>query len=476
MITRTRFALSAAAGSALLLLACADSASTDVSGLGVGGTPAVPAAGSGVPVVPAAGGGSTPPPGAGRTAVSTPPVAGTGSTGIAGAPVPPRPQDDSDAGVPPAAGSGAPAAGSGAAGVGAAGGTAPAPQGEDGILSRPAFKPTGMPIMAPDKTWTYVPFMDTQCRSGSPAGISVNLSAGSKRVMIYLEGGGACFDSQTCGANPDSVGSQNPSGNGVFDRNRAENPVKDWSFVYVPYCTGDVHMGAKDSQIPGLPGTQHFAGRKNLKAFLERVVPTFADAQQVLLTGVSAGGFGAASNAAYVQWAFGAVPVTMVDDSGPTFSSEFLPKCLTDKYVQYWGLENSILDDCGKSCDASMDYSTQFLEYTAGHATGKSSGLIEADADSIIRGFYGIGTNNGADDCNGILLFTPMPAADFLMGLLDYRERVKKFPNFSTYYPSGSQHTWLGGEGFYTSRIGDVSLVDWFRGVIEGKPAVHAGH
>ena len=136
----------------------------------------------------------------------------------------------------------------------------------------------------------------------------------------------------------------------------------------------------------------------------------------------------------------------------------------------------TVLDDCGKSCSASQDYSTQFLEYTASRADERSSGLIESDQDSIIRGFYGIGTNNGADDCNGVLLFTPMSADDFLAGLLDYRERVKKYPRFSTYYPSSAQHTWLGGDGFYTGSAGNVSLLDWFRGVIEGKPAVHAGH
>ena len=462
-----RLFLASVITSACLAAACGQSESSDTSGLEVAGSSA-PAAGANASATAgtgaAAGRGS--PAAAGGTAVTVGPVAGSAAIGgAAGSATPPKPELDTDAGVTDPAGA-----------AGASGGTAPKPTAEDGILSKPAFKPSGMPIMAPDKTWTWVPFPQTQCRSGSPAGISVNLNSASKRVMIYLEGGGACFDSQTCGANPDAVGNQNPAGAGVWNRTRAENPVKDWSYVYVPYCTGDVHMGAKDSQVEGVNGTQHFAGRTNLKAFMERVVPTFSGAEQVLLTGVSAGGFGAASNAAFVQWAFGDVPVTMIDDSGPTFSSEFLPKCLTDKYVKYWGLENSILDDCGKACSANEDYSTQFLEYTADQAEGRASGLIESDQDSIIRGFYGIGTNNGADDCQGILLFTSMSALEFLAGLMDYRERVKKYPLFSTFYPSSTQHTWLGGDGFYTGTAGDVKLVDWFTGIIEGKPAVHAGH
>ena len=34
---------------------------------------------------------------------------------------------------------------------------------------------------------------------------------------------------------------------GIFDFTNAANPVKDWSGVYVPYCTGDVHFGTADN-------------------------------------------------------------------------------------------------------------------------------------------------------------------------------------------------------------------------------------
>ena len=213
-----------------------------------------------------------------------------------------------------------------------------------------------------------------------------------------------------------------------------------------------------------------------MTAFLHRLVPTFADAEQVLLTGVSAGGFGAASNAAYMQWAFGKVPLTLVDDSGPTFSQKYMPKCLTDLYLKNWGLADSILDDCGSSCMASGDYSSQFLDYTLSRAGDQPGGLIESDADSVIRGFFGIGTNNGANDCMGVLLLTSQSSTDFLAGLLEYRDRVKSHAKMSTYYPTSEQHTWLGGDSFYTGQAGNVKLSDWFRNVLKGKPAIHAGH
>jgi hypothetical protein len=177
-----------------------------------------------------------------------------------------------------------------------------------------------------------------------------------------------------------------------------------------------------------------------------------------------------------VQWAFGDVPVTVIDDSGPTFSEMYLPKCLSQTYLTTWGLDGSVLDDCEGMCDGSGDYSLQFLEYSGAHSAGHFNGLIESDQDSIIRGFFGIGTNNGANDCKGMLLATSMSPEDFLMGLLDYRERVKQYPGFSTFYPSSTQHTWIAGDSFYTAMAGDVKMVDWFTGILQGKPAVHAGH
>jgi hypothetical protein len=377
-----------------------------------------------------------------------------------------------------AAGGGAGAAGHAAAAGGGAAGTASVAEGEPdpAVVNRPAFAPDGMPIMAEPNKWTWVAFDAAKCRSGSPAGIGVNPSTDSPNLMIYLEGGGACFDAGTCATNPDSVTMMSPGTAGVFDRTNADNPVKDWSFVYVPYCTGDVHMGANpNGHIDGVMGTQQFVGRLNMEAFMRRVVPTFSTAKQVLLTGISAGGFGAASNASFVQRAFGKIPVTLVDDSGPTMSEMFVPKCLYDAYRTHWGLGQSILRDCGDDCEADGDYAIQFFEHTARAAEGRFSALIESKQDSVIRGFYGIGTNNGKNDCQGTLFLTSMDAKLFGDGLLDYRERAKHYPGLSTYYPDSTQHTWLGGPSFYTNVTDGVKMVDFVRDVLAGKPAAHVG-
>jgi hypothetical protein len=364
-------------------------------------------------------------------------------------------------------GGGAPQAG----GVGgAAGNTADQPE---------LFKPTGEVITGADKQWQWIAFADSKCRDGSPAGIGVNLSSASKKLMIYLEGGGACFDAGTCAQNPAAIASQKPSDTGIFDRSKMENPVRDWNFAYVPYCTGDVHIGDHENvSVPGVTGMQQFVGRANLRAFLNRLVPTFSKTDQVLLTGVSAGGFGAASNSEFVQWAFGSVPVVMIDDSGPAMSNKYLPSCLTETYRKLWGLDQTILKLCGSDCPAGGDYTVDYVKHSAKVSSGTVAGLIESNQDQVIRWFYGIGTNHGANDCKGTLVLTPMDGMLFEQGLLDYRKLVmQSHPNFGTYFPQSTQHTWLGGASFFTASAGSpaVKMVDWVTGILEGKPAVHVG-
>jgi hypothetical protein len=341
---------------------------------------------------------------------------------------------------------------------------------------KPPFVPTGAPLMAPDKTWTWFEFPNTTCRNGGKAGINVSMSAASKKVMIFMEAGGACFDFVTCLVSPDVPSAEPPPAAGIFDRENAENPVKDWNFVYVPYCTGDVHLGSNDaSMVEGVDGPQHFVGRLNLVAFMNRVVPTFSDAEQVLVTGTSAGGFAASASAELIQWTFGGKPrVAMIDDSGPPMSNKYLPKCLIDIWTKTWSLDKGIGAECGDECTVGGDFEMEVLAHVKKSAA-IDFGVLEAESDAIIRGFYGIGTNNGANDCMGTLLLTPVDETVFRNGLLDFRERVRDDPRFSSYYPPGSQHTWLQDDSFYSAPAAGVRIVDWFKNILDGKPGMHVG-
>ncbi len=166
--------------------------------------------------------------------------------------------------------------------------------------------PLGTPLPATDEgQWSWIDFPDTHCRDGSSTGLGLNMSTSSPNVMVFLDQGGACFNADTCAFNLSAFGASDfvPQGQGIFNRSDPDNPVRDWSFVFIPYCSGDVHAGNRSDGSVESVGPQQFLGYSNLDAFLSRIVPTFAGARQVLFAGSSADGFGVLLNADHVaRW------------------------------------------------------------------------------------------------------------------------------------------------------------------------------
>jgi hypothetical protein len=323
-----------------------------------------------------------------------------------------------------------------------------------------------------------VPFDGAKCRDGSTAGIAVNLNPDSDKLMIFLEGGGACHNAATCAVNPANYDSANVStiNGGVLDRTQGENPVKDWNMVYVPFCTGDVHGGsATDVTVDGVTGAQQFVGYRNMELFLDRIVPTFPKVKQVLDTGVSAGGFGAALNAELISRKFPpGTDVVLIDDSGPGMSTQYVPKCLQKEWRETWGFDETFLKDCGADCPDHDAYGLDWSLHLAKKYPNARGGLISASADGTITLFYGFGAN----DCSvsGSALPTPMPADQFKAGLLDFRTQIQaKNKNFGTYYIDSATHTWTHAAGFYTTTSGGVRLVDWYKSILDGGPAQQVG-
>ena len=383
-------------------------------------------------------------------------------------------------------GGGAADAGSGGApgsGGAATGGSSGADAAADsGMIVDGTGGPTD-PIHTQDLKWVWVPFADAKCRDGSSTGIYVSGNSASDKLMIFLEGGGACMNAATCAANPATFDPKGWNGRtGVFDRTRTENPVKDWSMVYVPYCTGDVHAGNHPNFDPGGGvGPQQFVGYANLEKFLGRIVPTFPSVTEVLHTGISAGGFGAGATVELVGKKFpSTVDVVLVDDSGPSMSNQYLPACLQKQFREAWNFDATFLKDCGSDCTGTDNFSLEYPIHLARTYPNRRGGIIETQADQVITLFYGF----GASGCNvdQTKFAPPMDPATFEAGLLDFRAQMMALfpdggtPNFGTFYLQGNQHTWLtNNDSVYTGAVGGTKLIDWFTGIVNGTSLTNVG-
>jgi hypothetical protein len=337
--------------------------------------------------------------------------------------------------------------------------------------------PTGDPITSDAMKWTWVEVPGTKCRDGSTAGIVVNKNPASDKLMIFLEGGGACYNQFTCGVNPASYDSSTAgaTGGGILDRTDG-NPVKDWNMVYVPFCTGDVFGGSKEgATIPGVAGTQDFDGYKNLDAFLERIVPTFPDVTRVVHTGVSAGGFGSALTADLVTRKFPpSTDIVLIDDSGPGMTKDYVSECLQKGWREAWNFDGTFLKDCGADCPNKDDYSINWVEHLVKAHPNARSGLISSTKDQVITLFYGYGSNNCAAD--PALPAPPLTGDVYTAGLMDFRQRIQsKTDKFATYYVDEVQHTYLHTADFYAREVNGVKLSTWVGNIIDGTSIAEVG-
>lgn len=252
----------------------------------------------------------------------------------------------------------------------------------------------GMPIVAPVETWTWAAFPESACGNGLPTGVGVNITARSKDLLIYLMGGGACWSSLTCAFAATNLSTGYGGGDfandstkqaAPFNRTVPNNPFKDMSYVFVPYCTGDVHGGdnvvnypAQGAQIPAR--TVHHKGGKNLEAFLVRLHDTFPDATRVFLSGSSAGAFGAQLNYARVAAAWPTAEVHLLADCAQIVNPS---GTLLSEWLTAWKL--TIPAGCtGCANDFSL-----FPKYLHDSAPTRRFGLLAYTQDSTLRQFSG---------------------------------------------------------------------------------------
>ena len=160
----------------------------------------------------------------------------------------------------------------------------------------------------PDGEWQrYDGAEDTICANGTDYSYYA-YKGSTNNVVIDFQGGGACWDGETCALGSSTAGDDafyfdsvfvNLSADlsGIYDHTRDDNPIADWYHVYIPYCTGDIHIGNAEQTYTAPNGTdltiQH-KGAVNAQSVLDWTFENFEDPEQIFITGCSAGGYGAA--------------------------------------------------------------------------------------------------------------------------------------------------------------------------------------
>ncbi|XP_017333893.1 inactive palmitoleoyl-protein carboxylesterase notum1b [Ictalurus punctatus] len=166
------------------------------------------------------------------------------------------------------------------------------------------------------------------CNDGTPAGYYMKESRGSRRWLLFLEGGWYCFNKHNCDTRYDTMRRlmsstrwpQSRTGTGILSPQPEENP--HWwnaNMVFIPYCSSDVWSGAS-------PKTDQndyaFMGSLIIQEVVKELLTKGLDnAKVLLLAGSSAGGTGVLLNVDRVaellkSLGHGSIQVRGLADSG----------------------------------------------------------------------------------------------------------------------------------------------------------------
>lgn len=333
------------------------------------------------------------------------------------------------------------------------GGQAAGKRGPDGGLGVDAAPLPGTP-----GSWTWVDVPGMQCDDGSPTGIAVNPApGGGSSLFIYFMGGGACWDASSCFVLNTSVHgpfgqaqweANAPSLAQPLDRTRATNPFRDASYVFVPYCTGDLHGGSHVATYDVL-GPRMFAhvGHLNVEALLPRVRATWPAPTRVIVSGSSAGGFGATLNYDFIRSAYPGATAALIDDAGPLLEGDGIPADERSAWWANWHL-GDLVDPLCPDCRADF---SRFYPALVAKVPQDRMALLTSLQDSVIRTYFLI-----------------LLGADFEQRLRALvADRLAPTATFRTYAIPGESHTMLGTVTT-TTTTGGVTLESWLSAMLTG--------
>jgi hypothetical protein len=345
-------------------------------------------------------------------------------------------------------------AGDGGADAGAD--AAPAGGADAGLLSLDQLQPNVVNVLRPGAP--------TICSRGTDYAFFVIPGARDK-VIIEFEGGGACWDQRTCSF-AGSLFQETVevdkhtialAGTGTwYDHSNPNHPLKDWTHVFVSYCTGDIHWGDNVKTYPAamptdMPVTINHKGAVNASAVLDWVYAQFPSPQKVFVTGCSAGGYGSIFWAPQVQKHYASAKVYHFSDSAAGV--------ITDGFFQ--------------QSFPSWNVEPHFPSFVAPFATITSMTIMY----KAIAAYY---PNNVYSQYNTILdnnqtfFYVAMGGKDNQDWSAHMKASIKEIetsaPNFRAFLAAGEQHCILPKPNFFDAEAGGTKLTDWLSKMVNDQP------
>lgn len=141
--------------------------------------------------------------------------------------------------------------------------------------------------------WYEIPVEGAQSSDGSEWH-GIFRKGTENKVVVYFFGGGVSITPETSEGGrkffAENMLAQDFVAQGGIGSNAEENPFRNWTFIVLPYATGDFHAGT--GTYEGKKTVYH-KGYSNYAAYMEQIKTYAGEPDTLLVTGFSAGGFAA---------------------------------------------------------------------------------------------------------------------------------------------------------------------------------------
>ncbi len=309
------------------------------------------------------------------------------------------------------------------------------------------------------RSWEKVVIPDTRCGDGQPYAVWVDRRNPSK-VLFYFEGGGACWDYDSCygklAIETSSLG-KSPSGMGGFfsDKKSMRSPTRDYTVFYLPYCTNDVLTGTHSAvyEKGRRQRTMHHWGAINTQRALryayEQQVLDYPAIEHALVYGYSAGAIGAMIHLREVDRYLPATVRTKValwDAPGlhfaKTFWKKFTPslredisRSMASVGIPYHERDGLLARHIGTVCKELADWRIGILQGSDDVVmSAYFSYLFPPAHRKKVLGPSGVfeKTKDPSDNCSAWVPTSPMHTFLFLPWSVDFKAGGKTARRFAT--------------------------------------------
>uniref|UniRef100_A0A8C5H4E3 Carboxylesterase notum2-like n=1 Tax=Gouania willdenowi TaxID=441366 RepID=A0A8C5H4E3_GOUWI len=135
------------------------------------------------------------------------------------------------------------------------------------------------------------------CNDGTAAGFYLKEFRGSRRWLLFLEGGWCCYSKETCDSRYRNIPRlMSSSGWPQTKKGRSAIAIA----IFIPYCSSDVWSGTGPAPTPPprtRPAVYTFMGSLIIREVIKDLIPKgIKQAKVVMLSGTSAGGLGVLLN------------------------------------------------------------------------------------------------------------------------------------------------------------------------------------